>query len=287
MYAVRVEADTVLNDRRITTVVATYPRIIHAEILTHRAFCRNASSSRAIPAKRMIRDVAEDPFVPLRWGLNQSGMTASDTEADGMACHQLWMQARDAVLVAVKSLIGEQNVHKSIVNRLLEPFSWITTVITATEWANFFRLRIHPDADPHINKTAQMILDAMRSSEPDESPLHTPFLLPPERKAALGAYMRHGAQSERLTSLAKACAARCARISYLTHDGKKNMGRDLELADRLMSGSGFQGHWSPFEHFAISHVGRDTGCPYRGWKSFRSTQPNENLKGHIEEYING
>ena len=286
MYAVRVEADTVFNDRRITTVVATYPRIIHAEILTHRAFCRNASSSRAIPVKRMIREIEEDPFIPLSWGKNQRGMVMSDQEADGMACHQIWMQARDAALVAAKSLSGEQQVHKSLANRLLEPFGWITVVITATEWANFFRLRIHPDADPHINKVAQMILDAMRASEPAEKPLPMPFLLPPEQKSALGNYMRHGVSSERMAVLAKVCAARCARISYLTHDGKKNEARDLELADRLMSGSGF-GHWSPFEHFAISHVGRNTNCPYRNWKTFRSTQSNENLSGHIKEYSNG
>ena len=284
MYHVRVEADTVFNDHRITTVVATYPRIVHADILAHRAFCRNASSSRAIPTKRIIREVEEDPFVPESWGLNQRGMTMSSQEADGMACHQLWLQARDAALIAAKSLSGEQRVHKSIANRLLEPFSWITAVITTTEWANFFRLRIHADADPHVSKTAQMILTALQESEPAEKPLHMPFLLPPEQKSALGNYMRKGVSSERLATLAKICAARCARISYLTHDGKKDDARDLELADRLMSGSGF-GHWSPFEHFALAYVGTSTNCPYRGWKTFRSRQTNENLTGHIKEYL--
>ena len=284
MYAVRVEADTVFNDRRITTIVATYPRIIHAEILTHRAFCRNASSSRAIPAKRLIREVEETPFVPLSWGLDQRGMVMADKEADGMACHNLWMQARDQAVLAAKSLSSDQKIHKSIVNRLLEPFSWIRVVITATEWANFFRLRIHPDADPHINKIAQMMLDAMQASRPEERPLHLPFLLEKEQESALLNYLRYGIDAERLTMLAKVCAARCARISYLTHDGQQERSLDLALADRLMTGSGF-GHWSPFEHFALAYVGTSTNCPYRGWKTFRSRQTNENLTGHIREYL--
>ena len=37
---------------RLTSLVLTYPRIIHAEMMTHRMFSRNASSSRAVPVQK-------------------------------------------------------------------------------------------------------------------------------------------------------------------------------------------------------------------------------------------
>lgn len=283
MFEVTVESDTVFNGKRITTIIARYPRIIHAEVLTHRSFCRNASSSRAIPAKKMIRDVEDDPFFPMSWGLNQKGMSMSEDTANEAACRNQWQQSLDAALMAAKHLSKNLNVHKSLVNRLLEPFSYITCLITATEWANFFRLRIHEDADPHIHKLAAMILEEMERSEPIERPLHMPFLREKEKEHALAVYLGRGVRATQLEEWAHVSAARSARISYLTHDNKFDRTRDKELALKLIGGSGF-GHWSPFEHFAISYSGINTKCPYRSWRTFRSTQLNENMPGHAGDY---
>lgn len=283
MFEVTTLEDTVFNDKRITTLVAKYPRIIHAEVLTHRAFCRNSSSSRAIPARKMIADVAADPFYPLWWGLNQKGMSMSDEQANIGACRDQWRTSLDAALMAAKHLSKGLDVHKSLVNRLLEPFSYITCLITATEWANFFRLRIHEDADPHMHKLAAMMFDAIEKSEPVERPLHLPFLRPTEQEYALKIYLSQGARSDNLAEWAHVSAARCARVSYLTHMRKNDRKADKALAGRLVQGSGF-GHWSPFEHFAISYSGMNTKCPYRGWRTFRAMQLNENMPGHAEEY---
>src|SRR5690606_35372760 len=62
--------------KRITTFQLRYPRFIHSELMTHRVFSRNASSSRAIPVAKMIAQVRNDPAMPIHWGANQSGMQA-------------------------------------------------------------------------------------------------------------------------------------------------------------------------------------------------------------------
>jgi hypothetical protein len=46
--------------------------------------------------------------------------------------------------------------------------------------------------------------------------------------------------------LRKISVGRCARVSYLTHDGKRDQQADIDLHDRLLT----SGHWSPFEHVA-------------------------------------
>ena len=55
------------HGNRITTMLLTYPRFIHGEVLTHRMFSRNSASSRAIPFEKMYKMVAEDPFIPIAW----------------------------------------------------------------------------------------------------------------------------------------------------------------------------------------------------------------------------
>ena len=52
---------------RITSVLLTYPRFIHSELLTHRMFSRNSASSRAIPFAKMVKMVQKDPFIPIAW----------------------------------------------------------------------------------------------------------------------------------------------------------------------------------------------------------------------------
>ena len=47
--------------------------------------------------------------------------------------------------------------------------------------------------------------------------------------------------------------ARCARVSYLTHDGKRDVSKDLALYDDLLE----PGHMSPFEHAATPLDGDD------------------------------
>lgn len=239
-YAARIVADSVSpGGVRLTTMEVTYPRMVHSELMTHRMFSRNAASSRAIPISKMIEAVQTDPVMPVWWGKNQSGMQAKE-ELDGNRrrnAEVMWLLARDSAVEKVKGLesIG---LHKQISNRLLEPWLWITVVITATEWENFFGLRCHPDAQPEIRVIAEMMRDLYQSVDKvravgfDE--WHLPYIDWDEEITC------------HLDELIKISVARCARVSYMRHNNAGDIVKDIELFERLKT----SGHWSPFEHVA-------------------------------------
>ncbi|MDE2438822.1 MAG: hypothetical protein KGN01_05530 [Patescibacteria group bacterium] len=236
--------------------------------MTHRAFARNAASSRAIPFSKMVKMVQYNPFIPIKWGAEQKGMqTGDDLSAEQEdICLNNWLEARDKA-VELATDMHETGLHKSICNRLLEPFSWITVIVTATEFANFFRLRCHEHAEIHIQKIAYMWRDAIRQSKP--TPLgvgawHLPFI-----KQEDGALP--------LEILAQISTARSARVSYLTHDGTRDIAKDLDLFTKLIEGSGF-GHYSPHEHIAQANADPYVySGPFRGWDQFRKRFVLENL----------
>jgi thymidylate synthase ThyX len=232
----------------------TFPRIILAEWNTHRTFSRNSASSRAIPVERMIKMVQENPYIPSAWPRNQKGMSASENleHNDADDAEGIWLVQRDE---AVKSALGllRIGVHKQITNRLLEPFMWHTCIVTSTEWSNFFHLRDNAQAHPEIQKIAHMMRELYESSEPrkkDYGVWHLP-LIDEETDADVCRTMRAGRSLDECRQvLAKISVARCARVSYLTHDGKRDLQADLDLHDKLLT----SGHLSPFEHVARPHA---------------------------------
>lgn len=300
-YAAEVLADSVSPDGvRLTTLEVTMPRIVLAEFNTHRMFSRNSASSRAIPVEKMIRRVLEDPYIPTSWGKNQKGMQADEEFAgqDVVVCEQLWKQARaNAVDVAERML--KHGVHKQLTNRLLEPFMWHTAIVTSTEWRNFFNLRCHEAAHPDIRMPAELMRAAMTVSEPeplDYGEWHLPLIGPEDYDLAFSsglAMAPNRADSRSLMELmVKISVARCARVSYLTHDGKRDLRADLELHDRLLT----SGHLSPFEHVARPMTNNDNhyylapgdvdplsssavthyfSGNLRGWVPYRKTIPHE------------
>lgn len=248
---------------RLTTLELSYPRFIHGEVMTHRVFSRNAMSSRAIPVAKMIDQVRNNPVIPIHWGANQPGMQAAAELADTTEAEQQWrMASRFAADRAER--MAALGLHKQVVNRILEPFQWMRTILTGTEFANFFALRIHPDAEPHIHALAVEMKAAMAASTPvrrladrdDEASWHLPYLLADERTALFP------------QSLCKISAARCARVSYLTHDGATpSVEADLALYERLAGGKPI--HASPLEHQAFSWRSTDYSGNLRGWVQFR------------------
>lgn len=240
---------------RLTTMQLVYPRFIHSEFMTHRVFSRNAMSSRAVPVKKMIEQVQNSPAMPCHWGANQPGMQARSelTGRDLEEAKALWLKAaRDASDHAERMM--EIGLHKQVANRILEPFQFMHTIVTATEWDNFFSLRIHPDADPNIYELAVAMKAAMDGSEPVERYIHRP-------------YMRDGELPDFFGYIS---AARCARVSFLNHDGSEpDFEKDLALAIMLKDSR----HASPFEHQATC-MGVDVNewdANFMGWKQFRST----------------
>jgi len=285
-FEVKIIADSVAPCRkRLTTLTAKYPRFIHSELLTHRDRARNSASSRAIPWPKMMAAIQDDPVIPIRWGSEQKGMQTGGEIDDPEAATRIWLEARDNAVRSSQALAA-RGVHKSLCNRITEPWMWITVVITATEWNNLFRLRCHPDAEIHFQKIAGMVQEAMAASQPrplGEGDWHLPFVDVPTDSQAVWSYQAaHGLIAGETLSVAevlqRASVARCARVSYLTHEGEKDIKKDLELYDRLVQGSGF-GHWSPHEHVARAEATLVRSGPFIGWTQFRKLQPNENVEG--------
>lgn len=138
MNNVRILADSISPaGARITTMACTYWRAIHAEVMTHRAFSRNAASSRAIPNEKVLSAVRNNPAGPLVWGLNQPGMQAAHEIQQKDEAKATWVAAARAA-ADYSAHLASIGVHKQIANRITEPFAYITTVITATDWGNFF-----------------------------------------------------------------------------------------------------------------------------------------------------
>lgn len=139
---------------RITSMLVTFPRFILAELNTHRMLSKNSASSRAIPFKKMVEAVQNNPFIPIAWQKEHKGMQGSEyfTEQDKALIvdghypdalreiERIWLADRDERVIKAKRL-HKLGVTKQLCNRLLEPFMWHTVLITATEWENFFSLR--------------------------------------------------------------------------------------------------------------------------------------------------
>jgi len=268
---------------RLVTYQLRYPRFIHAELMTHRLFSRNASSSRAIPVRRLLSDIENEPAMPVYWGKNQKGMQARE-EMDPFqisACQELWLDARNHMLEYAKAL-DSMGLHKQLVNRLTEPWSHISVVCTATEWDNFFMLRCHPDAQPEIKALADQMRDLYYNQIPralDPGQWHLPYIKDEERFAP-GNYNKSG-KLKNLGNLIRASIARCARVSYLTHDKKEpDMDLDIVLYDRLFSSK----HMSPFEHVATPNADPTLWSGnFKGWIQYRKTLKGESFTNYERE----
>ena len=249
-------ADSISKEgKRITTLESVYPRYIHSELMTHRMFSRNASSSRATPLSVTIDEVKFDPVFFDYVGKNQSGMVAGDELSiyEMQRFHDEWERLGFMVATRVEAMSKNLGIHKQTLNRALEPWLRIRTLVTATEWDNFFKLRLAPDAQPEIQTLASAMLNAMNDSEPIERFIHLPYVLEEEVRAqGRGDWW-------------KVSAARCARVSYARMDGKPtDVESDLKLAKQLLS----SGHLSPFEHAAMQVEGQHAN--FIGWQSYRN-----------------
>ena len=259
---------------RLTTVEATFNRYILAEVNTYREFTRNSASSRAIPVKKVLRQVWSDPAVPVHWGANQAGMQANE-ELRGFRrwlARRLFLWARIPVLVVVW-LLTKLKLHKQVANRLLEPWVWHTAIISSTNWQNMLKQRDHKDAQPEFQVLARCIRKAIDESVPQKigwNGWHLPFIT----GTVMGGPI-YGPKDTFL-ELPKVSAACCARVSYVRQNDSRSFAEDMKLAERLIS----SGHWSPFEHVAQATEGhvRDSNFD-AGWKQLRKFFSGEDGRG--------
>jgi hypothetical protein len=269
-----IEDSVAAHGVRLTTVQARYHRFIHGELMTHRVFSRNAMSSRAVPIQRVIRQVRTDPAMPLHWGANQPGMQAR-SELQGLKLKLAKGTWRFAARVAARLAwaLWKLGLHKQIVNRLLEPWQWMHTVISSTEWENFFELRTHPDAQPEMQALALAIQTAMAGSVPrrlKRGEWHLPFVREEER------------QKLSLEMQRRVSTARCARVSYLMHDGHATtVEKDQALHDKLVAST--PRHASPAEHQAMAMKSSEFIRNFRGWRQYRDVLEKDAPKEELQQ----
>lgn len=248
-------ADTINDGSRITTLELVYPRYIHSEFMTHRMFSRNASSSRAVPIERVANEVIDDPVVFDYVGLNKSGMVAAEEIPEDLKEEFLeeWKLLGIQTALKVKLWAKKYNIHKQTLNRALEPWTRIKTIVTATEWDNFFKLRLAPDAQPEIQNLAKAMKAAMDVSSPREGIMHLPYVDLSNREPQY-TDMFHS-------------VARCARVSYYNFVGTlSQLEEDKKLFERLKKDC----HWSPFEHTAEFVGDNDMHANFYNWRSLRN-----------------
>ncbi len=309
MYEAKVIADSICNGHRLTTMQLCHPRIVHAEFNTHCMFARNASSSRAIPFKTMVQRVLDDPYIPRTFGQNQKGMqpgvALSGTKYD--YAKKLWLAARDTAVSVARKLASDVcsechgrgiyagpgftnvtcdacggdglglNVHKETVNRLLEPWGWITVAVTGVwpAWSNYFALRCHDMAAEALRDQAYPAQLAYFRSAPKilrRGMWHTPYV---DSREALE-LMELRANSLNVADFPKVVSVstgRCARTSYLTQEGIRDIAEDIALHDRLATARPM--HASAFEHVAMATSDNSRYGKYTGWKAYRHMLPGE------------
>lgn len=333
LFNATILADSISPEgKRLITFELTFPRIILAEVNTHRTASRNSASSRAIPVKKQIRKIIEEPFIPEQFGINKPGMQAASYLTGTQFQEAVRIQqkgAARAIRTALEFVLGEAvtenvyngshtdalysdpalqeriyaqlddyeaamkearkngqtdlgtylNVHKQTANRGLEAYMSHTVIISATEWSNFWALRTHEDAQPEIRTIAKMAKELYDNNVPElllDGQWHLPLLDEDERAAAAVALANDPENSYWL----KVSAGRCARVSYLTHDGLRDLSADVRLCERLVG----SGHMSPLEHVATPSTTGKVNSNFIGWEQLRKQFPHEADYGQI---ING
>lgn len=311
---------------RLVTWELTYPRSIHAELMTYRVLSRNLASSRAISLKKMRKRVAEGPFVPITWGADQKGMQAHE-QVDDVAAAERWWSRCWAQAIDNHATGEALGLHKQIVNRVLEPYAYAIGVVTMTDHANLFHQRRHHAAEPHFQRLANLMWEAFHEHTPtyrEPGEWHLPYVVDPDTNCVsdedydfaaehmkfdgvgrrlvwtAGRHAVFNATTNRLTEggvtvavpgfkrsmsindgamavLRKLSTARCARVSYLNHDGKRDPVADVALHDKLIAGAatGDPLHASPFEHQAEAVGGRERIKNFEGWRMYRCYLENE------------
>lgn len=280
------------EDIRLTTIHVRYPRMIHSEVMTHRALSKNGRSSRAVPVKTLLK---ESVYVP-HFMANQPGMVAS-VELSMEAYEEavtVWNTVAQQIKDAVQKL-NDLGVHKQWANRLLEPIGYIDFLVTGTDWANFFALRDEDGAQPEINAVAKCIKKLLAESTPNlidplKNEWHMPYINYEEDFVAIMNELKDVNPEDIHEAMRKVSVARCARLTIKPFDGDGSIVKELARYEKLMVSRPV--HASPAEHVASPDIletfdlkiGQDPYWLHKeqwgnfyGWRQFRKMIPDNTI----------
>lgn len=237
----------------LITFELEYPRFIHSEFMTHRMLSKNSASSRAIPIKAMHEHILKYPQMPVHWGKNQPGMSAKEEvdELTKQGAKGVWMTAIDSAISHAR-VLSDMGLHKQVANRVTEFAMQMKVVVSGTEWANFFHLRHHEDADPTIRDLAETMLKALAFSEPvmlQPGDWHLPYvdtILPGFDDEEQKVRYFIGDQELTLEEAKMVSASCCAQVSYRKED--TSLEKAKMIFDKLINSQPV--HASPVEHQA-------------------------------------
>lgn len=244
-------SESSITGKKIETWELVYPRMIHSEVMTHKMLSKNAASSRAIPIPKVIEMVRENPAMPAFWGKNQAGMQSFEelNEEAKELVQESWLMAAHNACVEAERMYS-YGAHKQIANRVLEPFQWMKTVMTGTEWENFYWLRRHPMADPTFYKLSDMMYNEREKATPvvlHPGEWHLPYYTGGYWSDLGDGRDTYGVSLQDALAISMSC---CAQVSYRTLDDT------IEKAERVVSRLNLSGednepvHASPSEHQA-------------------------------------
>lgn len=229
---------------RVTTFEVCMHRFVLAEFNTHRVFSRNSASSRAIPVPKRMQEFQFSPAFSLTLPSEKSGMQGGEELQGEWRDDAEWFlrDLHHEVVDQIKWYIDnhpepETRLHKSVLARYMEPWLWHRVIVTATDWEGFFTQRVSPLAQPEIHLPALLMQEAYEDNMPQpvaDGGWHLPYVTGQELS-----------EFETLDCV-KLSTARCARVSYLTHDGEYDPEKDIALWDRLITAD--PPHASPLEH---------------------------------------
>lgn len=249
-----------VTGKEIVTFEIIYPRFILAEFNTHRILSKNSASSRAIPVSKVLEQVRDNPAMPVHFGKNQPGMSAKEelTGYELQECRDLWIEA-SLRAAEIAEEMTELGLHKQVANRILEPFQYMKTVVTGTEWDNFFHLRRHPDADPNINALAEAMWQALQAAPPafvlEPGEWHLPYvhttrqikrLEEPTQTGEIEYWDLRAAKKLTLEEALAISSSCCAQTSFRTSD--TSIEKAQMIFAKLVESKPV--HASPFEHQA-------------------------------------
>ena len=288
------------NQRDLITFEIEYPRFIHSELMTHRMLSKNCASSRAIPVKKMLDLIRENPAMPVWWGKNQPGMQAAEELADPADVKKEWVNTA-GYAASVAEYLDQLGLHKQITNRITEPWQRMKTVISGTEWNNFFALRDHKDAQPEFRELARCMNEAVTQSiatvlSPGE--WHLPYIVTKFSENGEISYWVDDTQVDVETAKIVSTSC-CAQVSY------RSMNEDIDTAKRIFKRLNLDKdatqppHFSPAEHQAtpmrygtlinaynpnmweagVTHVGNDSKLwsgNFSGWVQHRQLIMHDN-----------